>query len=117
MATEQAIPEDLVELFVFAIDAYGLVKDGHNVRKAMYDGKPRDVGEIAKFVSRYHDKMPPEFPELLARVGAHRPYLLSQYLKRDGSDTFADGGRLLRRLYDDAQKRRAEMLERLSRDT
>jgi hypothetical protein len=106
MAAENQIPAELVSAFRRAIQACEFLKEGHTEQKAPYNGGEYTIGEIGDLCAAFGfaDKMPDDVYQRLASLAS--PTLKSEYLHRDGGDTFGSGGALLRKMYDSLPKRR-----------
>jgi hypothetical protein len=99
MSDTRQLPESYVQTFREAVQAVDHMRQGGPETPIAHEGRPVRIGYVMEIASRYRDRMPDDVYAQLCEVavsGGEAP---------DG-DTFADGARCLRILYDDIKKQR-----------
>jgi len=99
MAAQYPIPQDLVDAFRGAIQAFNTWRWEGPVPMLRFAGRPFPFYTIAQFVSVFDQDMPDDIYQTL--------YSLGNGNGGPEGKTFADGGLYLRRLYEDLREHRA----------
>jgi len=102
MADDEITKEEILEVLWRAIQVCEFLKDGYHEQKVPFRGKGRTAGEIGDLcvAVAFPDKLPAQVYERLHRL-AWRVFPSHEYHQlRDGADTLASGGALLRKVYD-----------------
>jgi hypothetical protein len=104
MSDTRQLPESYIQTFREAVQAVDHMRQGGPETTVAHEGRPVRIGYIIEIASQYRDWMPDDLYAQLCEVavsGGEAP---------DG-DTFADGAKCLRSLYNDIMKQRRTKAE------
>jgi hypothetical protein len=104
MSDTRQLPESYIQTFREGVQAVDHMRQGGPETPIAHEGRPVRIGYIIEIASQYRDCMPDDLYAQLCEVavsGGEAP---------DG-DTFADGAKCLRSLYNDIMKQRRTKAE------